>query len=284
MKECKTCKQILEYSFFYTSKITKDGYRSSCKKCLYEKNKEYYKKNVKKINEAKRNHYKKNRDVFLLKKREYANKNREKINYQASIQRIKDKEKINERQRIKRNSLKNNYEFRKKENKAALDYYYKNKEKILLRLKEYRLKNKELINERKRKNYRNEKNKQKRIEKYSITKNNPSYKINNSMKVGIYQSLKNKKDGISWTKLVNYSLDELIKHLEKQFTEEMSWDNYGSYWHIDHIIPLSAHNIISKECNDFKRAWDLKNLRPLKAFDNLSKNNKLYKPFQPTLF
>jgi hypothetical protein len=51
----------------------------------------------------------------------------------------------------------------------------------------------------------------------------------------------------------------------------MSWDNYGVYgWHIDHIIPKSL--IKTKE--DLIKISHYSNLRPLWAFDNLSKGNK----------
>ena len=34
------------------------------------------------------------------------------------------------------------------------------------------------------------------------------------------------------------SIQELKRHLERQFAAGMSWDNYGE-WHIDHIRPLA---------------------------------------------
>jgi len=54
-------------------------------------------------------------------------------------------------------------------------------------------------------------------------------------------------------------------------------------WQVDHIIPLAAHNFISSGGIDFKRAWALKNLQPLWAYDNQSKGCSLDKPFQPSL-
>ena len=62
----------------------------------------------------------------------------------------------------------------------------------------------------------------------------------------------------------------------------MIWGNYGD-WHIDHKIPISAFNFTKPEHEDFKRCWALSNLQPLWAKDNISKNAKLEKHFQPSL-
>jgi 5-methylcytosine-specific restriction endonuclease McrA len=50
----------------------------------------------------------------------------------------------------------------------------------------------------------------------------------------------------------------------------MTWENYGIYWHIDHIKPLSWFNLET----EFKDAWALSNLQPLEATKNLSKGNR----------
>jgi hypothetical protein len=52
----------------------------------------------------------------------------------------------------------------------------------------------------------------------------------------------------------------------------MSWENQGTYWDIDHVIPCS-HFDLSKEENKYK-CFNWKNLRPLKKEENNSKNDK----------
>lgn len=109
-------------------------------------------------------------------------------------------------------------------------------------------------------------------------------KLNNSITCMIYYSLRGNKNNAKWTSLVDFSLDQLKKHLEKQFKQGMGWDNYGkSGWEIDHKVPLSAHNFKSASNIDFKKAWALKNLQPLWAKENQIKNAKLSEPFQPSL-
>lgn len=86
-------------------------------------------------------------------------------------------------------------------------------------------------------------------------------------------SLQGSRKSRSWQDLVEYSLDELKIHLEANFLQGMTWDNYGD-WHIDHIKPISSFNITSVDCEDFKQCWTLNNLQPLWKVDNLKKGNK----------
>ncbi len=68
--------------------------------------------------------------------------------------------------------------------------------------------------------------------------------------------------GCSWA--------ELKLHLESQFQEGMTWDNYGQGgWHIDHIQPLCAFDLTSEE--DLRIVCHYSNLRPLWQCDNLAK-------------
>lgn len=73
--------------------------------------------------------------------------------------------------------------------------------------------------------------------------------------------------------LLGCSTKELSKYLESKFTPEMSWENYGSYWHIDHIIPLSYFDMTKLE--DQKQCCNYKNLQPLTAIENMKKGNRL---------
>ena len=108
------------------------------------------------------------------------------------------------------------------------------------------------------------------------------YRLNRKIQNAIYSSLIRRKGGWSWEKLVGYTVVDLMKHLEGQFKDGMTWDNYGQ-WHIDHKIPISVFNYSNPHHDDFKKCWALKNLQPLWALQNIRKGNKLYKPFQPSL-
>lgn len=62
------------------------------------------------------------------------------------------------------------------------------------------------------------------------------------------------------------------EHIESQFKDGMSWDNYGK-WHLDHIFPLS----IAAKMGDDKlfKCFHYTNLQPLWAIDNIKKGNRI---------
>jgi len=102
------------------------------------------------------------------------------------------------------------------------------------------------------------------------------YRISRRMSNFLWWALKGKKNGRSWESLVGYTANDLIQHLEKQFDDKMSWDNYGSYWHIDHIKPKSLFAYISESDEEFRKCWALTNLQPLEAKANIKKFNHYY--------
>lgn len=72
-----------------------------------------------------------------------------------------------------------------------------------------------------------------------------------------------------------YTPEQLVEHLEKQFDDKMTWDNYGTYWHVDHIYPQSKLPFDSLDHINFLTCWALTNLRPLEASANMSKGAKV---------
>lgn len=83
-----------------------------------------------------------------------------------------------------------------------------------------------------------------------------------------YKSVKN-----SSLELIGCSVKMLIQYIERQFSDGMSWDNYGLHtWHIDHIRPVSSFDLTNIE--DVKKCFHYTNLQPLWAKDNLQKSNK----------
>jgi hypothetical protein len=63
----------------------------------------------------------------------------------------------------------------------------------------------------------------------------------------------------------------------------MNRENYGLFWEVDHKIPVAAFNFQTPEDPDFKKCWSLKNLQPLGKSENRRKQDRVDKPFQPSL-
>jgi len=131
-------------------------------------------------------------------------------------------------------------------------------------IKEWRENNKERIKETKR------------IYEKKRKDSDPKYKLVANFRTAIYTVLKenNLKKYSSYFDTLGYSPEQLIEHLEKQFIDNMSWDNYGK-WHVDHILPITSFEFETVDDNEFKKCWSLENLRPLWGPENISKSNKI---------
>jgi hypothetical protein len=109
---------------------------------------------------------------------------------------------------------------------------------------------------------------------------NPTYRVSKNMSNYVNKHIRD-KDFSHVFDLLGYSISDLMAHLEKQFSDGMSWSNYGA-WHIDHRKPVCSFEFESKNDKQFLECWKLDNLRPLWAKDNLIKSSfdKLVKASQ----
>jgi hypothetical protein len=244
------------------------------------KNKEYYLKNREKILEKNKKNQEKNKDKISLQKKIYYLKNKEKLlnihneyneknKKKISIQKqkyylenkeqkkkyyIKNKQQINEVKKIyrKENKLKTKY--------RNLNYYEKNKEIILKVAKKYRENRGKIVYKK----------------RYDLYSKDPNWRMVHNLKHNLARSLKKhqlKKEETT-LELLGIKLKYFRRYLEHKFKPGMTWDNYGKVWHLDHIIPLSIIDISKKD--NLKFACNYRNLQPLFARENLSKNNKIF--------
>lgn len=74
-------------------------------------------------------------------------------------------------------------------------------------------------------------------------------------------------------KVLGYSVDEFMQHMERQFTRGMTWGHWRrGEIHIDHIVPQKGFDLSDPE--EYRACWSLPNLQPLWARDNLAKSGK----------
>ena len=162
------------------------------------------------------------------------------------------------------------------ENKDKIKTFYEeNKMLILENCKEYRETHKEQIKEYKNIYYQQEEDKIRVNEKLRLRKEiDPQFKLITKIRSCISTYLRGRKSN-STKELMDCDEKFLKEWIEYQFDNNMSWDNYGTYWHIDHVIPLAFFNLDNTEEHFIACHWS--NLRPLEAHENLSKNSRIRK-------
>jgi hypothetical protein len=160
-------------------------------------------------------------------------------------------------------------------------YYENNKDEILKQNKLYRDLNNDTI-KMQRKKYRenNKEHIKKKNEEYKPIrrekikerrKGDLSYRISEVYKSKLHRAIK--KNGEVYSEWLGCNISFLLKWLEFQFDKAMSWDNYGTYWHIDHILPINCFNFVNK--NERKICFNWKNLQPLEKNENRDKSDKI---------
>jgi hypothetical protein len=160
------------------------------------------------------------------------------------------------------------------------EWYLENKEITIERSRERAVKNPQIVKEYKTKHYANnaEKIKTRANKFYKDNKESPEFKLkrntasinwkNKNKHIVLWRSLlrtallKLKQAKINSTyEMLGYNAEELKVHLEKLWTPEMSWENYGKEWHVDHICQVHTFD----PNTNVKIVNALNNLRPMWA-------------------
>ena len=162
------------------------------------------------------------------------------------------------------------YESREEASKA---YYAKNKEKRKAYSKEYKKQNPEKAQEyweefKKGDKYgvankkwnRENKDRKQRLEKEK-RQNSPILRLQDSVSSAVNYYLKTKSQKTN--EYLGCSYEEYYVYLEQRFDKNMDWGNYGTYWEIDHTIPLSKGG-----------SFHYTNTTPMTISENRSKSNK----------
>lgn len=181
-------------------------------------------------------------------KKQYYHRNKKKIDDINKLYWVNNKERLLEGQKEYRN---NNRESIKETNSKWLDA---NREKVQIYQKEYKKRNKESI-----KRYKKEWSKN-RIKTDGVFK----FKLN--LRALVRSAIKKKgyKKNTKTESILGCDYQTLFEYFESKFTPEMNWDNYGSYWDIDHIIPLATAITESEVI----RLNHYTNLQPLGSYYN----------------
>ena len=140
--------------------------------------------------------------------------------------------------------------------------------------------NPEEYNKKKRESYQVRKNKINETRRKNLQRRRdeePRYRVMMALHVRLYDAVKRNK-GVKSAKtleLLGCTVEQLQTFLEAEFTEGMTWENYGE-WHIDHIRPCASFNLEDPE--EQKKCFHWTNLQPLWALDNIRKGDKWEEP------
>lgn len=100
-----------------------------------------------------------------------------------------------------------------------------------------------------------------------------NYRVKSAIQARIRSAVKNNYKAAATAELLGCSIEYLKYHLEFQFKQGMSWDNYGK-WHIDHKIPCASFDLSDPEQQ--KICFHYTNLQPLWMLDNVRKGDKIW--------
>lgn len=105
-------------------------------------------------------------------------------------------------------------------------------------------------------------------------KSDPAWAIRLNLSTRISKALRGKQKALPTLTLLGCSLEELRRHLEKQFLPGMSWENYGKEgWHVDHKRPCASFSDLTRP-EQQRECFRFSNLQPLWSTDNYKKGAK----------
>jgi hypothetical protein len=262
-KTCLKCGETKDAECFYFNR-KRNGLDNACKKCKKLHSKQWAKEN----RDKRKIICKKNRIKHMKR---YSIKAAERYAANAATLKPRRKELWRSYYEAHRTELGEKNKAYRAENAEEIanhkrHYNQENMYKIALRAKLYRVRHKERLRESKRINHA------KRMLK------DTQYRLSVRLRQRFNVAVKRGYRGGSAVRDLGCSIQYLYIWLEDQFYrhqitgEYMAWENYGSKWHIDHIIPLCRFDLSSKE--QCRIACNYGNLQPLWAEENLSKGTK----------
>src|SRR5688572_8085532 len=101
----------------------------------------------------------------------------------------------------------------------------------------------------------------------------PEFKLLINMRSRLGRVLRGNSKSQTTKQLIGLDFEIFTKWIEFQFEEGMALQNYGSIWHLDHVLPISSFNLLEEE--ELHKAMNWKNIRPLPPVKNIKKSNKI---------
>jgi len=155
------------------------------------------------------------------------------------------------------------------------------KKRQLEHQQKWRENNRDKCNEYSRRWVRKNPERQRELNRISRKKRvmlDPSFKLQQNMRNRYRKLMKMTKNGGSTRHVddLGCHTKDFNHYLESKFTKGMTWDNYGTYWHLDHILPCASFN--HEDEKQRKQCWHWTNFQPLEAEQNVTKSDNIERP------
>jgi hypothetical protein len=109
---------------------------------------------------------------------------------------------------------------------------------------------------------------------------NPQWKLKANLRGRYLDALKRHTSGGKVNKhhsaieLLGCDIEFYKQYIENQFHPDMTWENHGIVWEIDHIIPCASFDLTDSKQQ--KECFHYLNTQPLHKSDNRSKGDKIF--------
>jgi len=97
-----------------------------------------------------------------------------------------------------------------------------------------------------------------------------TFRLKENLRTYFYRTITNKSSSVF--KYLGCGVEEFKTYIENQFYQDMTWENYGIYWEIDHIKPIDFFDFSIEQ--EIHECWNYQNLQPLTINENKIKSNK----------
>ncbi len=160
---------------------------------------------------------------------------------------------------------------REEDSRRSRDYYNRNTEKCRATKRDYYVENRDQIKDKVIRYQQN--NREKIRAGQRLRMKDPHRRIRQTLNVRIWRAINKRKFGIRTMEMLGCSMNDFILYIESKFQVGMTWENYGSAWHVDHIMPCAIFDLTKPEHQ--RRCFHFSNLQPLFAVDNIRKSDTI---------